>query len=527
LGRAHGTISHVGATIPIQLLQVLLLTTLLHLSETHAANAVGGQPNESPSETVFSQAGKNVSGEPEQVPAPNVPQENPPFLDPDGSLSFLRQNAFHLDQALTLPHWLHLGLQYRTRYESYTEPFRQGETTGGQQLPVRTLVEMGVRVNALRVFAELMDARALATTGTPITNRMEDLTDILQLYGALSSENFLGLHLPTEFKVGRFTMNVGRGWLIGRCEYCNVPNAFQGLQWSVGEEKTWLLQAFVVRPVIRDPTTLDKSDANSLFWGGSVGQQRLSWFHTEAYVFVFQQKAQATGDTGVDDESTAAGQVKDLYTFGGRAYMPKAVARVDYDAESDWQLGDEAIQQGGRLRSVFAHAQHLELGYTIPVRWRPRAVIAFDYASGNRNPTNGHDQRFNSLFGAVPNEFGPAGIWQPFTRSNIISPGYGLGLSPLEHLQLSIRHRFWWLAASRDIWNGTGLQDPTGKAGSYLGQHLDSSLSWTLGPNVQIQAGWAYLVKGTYIQHLNEQGVPGTPNTVNSSYTYFQTTLKF
>jgi hypothetical protein len=83
----------------------------------------------------------------------------------------------------------------------------------------------------------------------------------------------------------------------------------------------------------------------------------------------------------------------------------------------------------------------------------------------------------------------------------------------------SLHHRFWWLAASRDIWNGTGLQDPTGKAGSYLGQLLDTSFRWTLGPNAQIEAGWAYLVKGTYFQHLSEQGVPGTPNTVNSSYT--------
>src|SRR5690242_9093944 len=48
----------------------------------------------------------------------------------DGTLMRLPQSRFHLDQALHAPDWLYLGLDFRTRYESYDQPIRKGETTG-------------------------------------------------------------------------------------------------------------------------------------------------------------------------------------------------------------------------------------------------------------------------------------------------------------------------------------------------------------------------------------------------------------
>lgn len=35
------------------------------------------------------------------------------------------QSRFHLDRALNVPDWLHLGLQSRWRYESYSQPLRK------------------------------------------------------------------------------------------------------------------------------------------------------------------------------------------------------------------------------------------------------------------------------------------------------------------------------------------------------------------------------------------------------------------
>ena len=49
---------------------------------------------------------------------------------------------------------------------------------------------------------------------------------------------------------------------------------------------------------------------------------------------------------------------------------------------------------------------------------------------------------------------------------------------------------------------GSGLQDPTGRAGNYLGSELDLRLAWTVGPNLLFEGGWVYLVKGSYYSNL-------------------------
>ena len=40
------------------------------------------------------------------------------------------QSPLHLDQLLHAPEWLHLGLDFRTRYEAYSQPVKKNETTG-------------------------------------------------------------------------------------------------------------------------------------------------------------------------------------------------------------------------------------------------------------------------------------------------------------------------------------------------------------------------------------------------------------
>ena len=61
-------------------------------------------------------------------------------------------------------------------------------------------------------------------------------------------------------------------------------------------------------------------------------------------------------------------------------------------------------------------------------------------------------------------------IYGAFARSNINSPGYRLGFSPLNNVQTTLSHRFFWLAQSKDAWTAASLQDKTGKSGDYLGQ---------------------------------------------------------
>ena len=46
-------------------------------------------------------------------------------------------------------------------------------------------------------------------------------------------------------------------------------------------------------------------------------------------------------------------------------------------------------------------------------------------------------------------------------------------------------------------------------------------------PNVQIELGWVYLIKGSFIERLRDLGIAGVSNDQNVSYTFVQTVLTF
>lgn len=447
-----------------------------------------------------------------------------PIMRPDGTILALRKSPRSLEKFLRTPAWLHLGVIYRTRYEGYDNGFRRNQPNGEQQVPLRTFVRLGIRSDPVRFFAEFMDARAEATTpGAVITNRMEDENDILQLYAGLGTHDLLGLGVPAELTVGRFTMDFSRRRLIARNHYGNAPNAFSGVHLGLGDEKRQF-RVFLVRPVLRYPTSLDKEDANTLFWGFLAGQQQISWLRTELYGYFLNEKETVQGDTGIRDENPAYGVREHLNTLGVRIFKPRAQGELDYEVESDWQFGRSSLQTGSPIQDTFAHFQHAEIGYTFDLPWDPNFLVQYDYASGDRDPNDNRNGRFNSLYGVVNFEYSPSGIWQPFSRSNISSPGYRLTVTPKKAVMFYVGHRFWWLAQARDQWIGSGLQDPTGKAGNSLGQHVETRLHWVIGLNWQIETGWDYLVKGSFIKNID---VSGAPNDKNVNYFFFQTVLSF
>ena len=100
-------------------------------------------------------------------------------------------------------------------------------------------------------------------------------------------------------------------------------------------------------------------------------------------------------------------------------------------------------------------------------------------------------------------------------------------MEPLKNLQAIFKQRFWWLAQSRDEFIGSGLQDTTGQAGKYVGSELDLRLAWTVGPNMVVEGGWLYLIKGSYFPNLLQQGVAGAPNYKNTDYVFLSMRLFF
>ena len=438
------------------------------------------------------------------------------------------QSSLHLDQVLHVPEWLHLGLDFRTRYEAYSQPVKKNEMTGAAQFSERTDVQLGIRYKPFKFHVEFLDARPLYNYGLTVSSRMEDRTDMLQLYGSVGTDNFLGSGLPTELQIGKFTQAFGKSRLIARSNYSNVPYSFVGAHWTLGTRKDWEVRAFVMRPVQNQQTSPDTVPSNTLFSGMSYLDQRMPWFHTELYAYYISQDEQTQGTDGINQDQTTQGQLADLYTLGFRLFKPDAKATFDYEIESAYQFGQSALKPGSPVLNTFAYFQHAEVGYTFALPWTPSIRFKYDYASGDSDPNDNKNGRFNPLFGTQNFPFTFTGIWSLFKRCKYQLPRLCRVRRAAEGCPTSSSNNAsggWPSPKTNSV--GAGLQDPTGQAGKYVGSELDLRLAWTVSPNLLLEGGWMYLIKGSYYSNLLKQGVAGAPNDKNTDYVFLSMRLFF
>jgi hypothetical protein len=414
--------------------------------------------------------------------------------------------------ALQLPDWVDLGLENRTRFESYDHPWRASQAIGnGQtdsQILLRSRLRFGLGGNGpFRFLFEGQDARAYLNRdpGDFRDNTTVNEFDILQLLGSLTVNNVFGSGLRTDVHFGRMTMDFGRRRLIARNDFRNTSNAFDGLHWQISQGQTWRFRAFFVEPVIRNEVQLDEQNSKSLFWGSYFESRHVPWLQVDAYYL------------GLNDQRARDVVSHRTYsTFGGRLYKDPKPGELDYEIESAWQIGT----RGGT--DHFAHFQHLDLGYTFNLPWTPRLLFHYDYASGDRRPDDSQDEGFDTLFGARRWELMPTGTFGPFFRTNLNSPGWRLIVHPAPGWIVQVKHRVWYLAQSRDAFGSSGLRDVTGQAGTSLGHDVELRAQWAINANLDFDVGYVHWFKGSYFNRLPATvGLP-TGGDEDTDYFYVQ-----
>jgi hypothetical protein len=431
--------------------------------------------------------------------------------------------VWNLHDTLKLPDWLSVSLEQRTRYETMDANFRASSKGGDQQIALQTVLFMEARFKQFRLGGEFMDARQFgADSGSSLNNTHVNTADLLQGYLGWADQNFLYSGIGTEVIAGRQTLNFGSRRLVGRNAFRNTINNFDGLRLRVVDYNNWQLNTFVSMPVNRypnDATSLldnhikfDRPDGRTWFSGGILEASNIIWgINGDLYLYHL-------------DEGERNTRKRRYFTPGMRFYIKPAKSVFDFELETIGQFGSvlaTASDTSKRLDHA-AWFQHFNAGYTFDVPWQPRLSIEYDYASGTKNPNGNTDQRFDTLYGTRRGDFGPTGIYGAFARSNINSPGYRLGFSPLNNVQASLSHRFFWLAQSKDAWTTANLQDKTGKSGDYLGQQLDLSARWDVNSSLNLETGWTHLFKGQFARTA-----PNAPNAQDIDYFYVQSLLRF
>ncbi len=408
----------------------------------------------------------------------------------------------HLHDALGLPEWIDLAIEHRTRFEYLGNSFRPGEPSTQTQYPQRTRLRLGLDgPGPLRFLAEIQDARTWGDGPRDFTVLMENKVDVLQLLVAATTKDLLGSGLRGDLHLGRMTLDVASRRLVARNSFRNTTNAFDGGHVQIGDGKDWRLRGFFVLPVLPKPGYLDDDPSTrALFWGVAAEAKRAAWLELEIYYL------------GLHDRILR----RDYSTYGVRGLRRPKPAQLDYELELIGQFGERGRQDHT------AFASHAALGYTLDAPWKPRLVAQLDYASGTEDPNGDASHGFDPLFGARRFDLNPTGIFGAFRRSNILSPGVRVVVSPLETVRAQVKVRHWQLAEKRDAFSGTGLRDRSGDSGRQLGQDVELSAQWTPAPWLTLDVGYDHWFKGSYMDE-----VPGTPTRDDTDYAYVSALVRF
>lgn len=439
-----------------------------------------------------------------------------------------QDSPWRLGKALGTPDWFSIGGSYRLRYEALDHPFRAGASGSDEILVGRLLLNARVTLNQFYANFELEDSRQqLADSGTPLGTDSVNTLEPLQTYIGMRFGDALAQGDRLDLNAGRVTIDAGSRRLVARNSFRNTINAFTGVHatWT-GADGTQA-QAFFVLPVQRRPSDFASLDANESefdtnssavrFWGLFGARPNLFGKATgEAYFYGLRSRDRA-GSPVAD---------RDIYTPGFRLYAKPAAQSWDFEIEAAYQFGTSRLTtaasdtQDRQHRAGFFHG---EIGYTFKASMSPRVELSYDFASGDNDPTDNHNNRFDTLYVARRFDYGPTGIYGAFARSNISSPGARLEVKPSRPMFAMLGYRAVWLASDRDQYTTARLQDLTGNSGSFVGHQVEAQLRYAVRPdNLALEFGGAYLIHGEFLENA-----PNAPREGDTRYVYAAATVTF
>ena len=411
--------------------------------------------------------------------------------------------------------WLDLGLDFRERYERREDDLRRSRLATDHPFLHRTRAYVGLRerLDPLRFALEFEDARR--SNGLfPRDTRDVNEYELIQGYGELHFGHALGQDArgnarPIRLRVGRMSWESLDRRLLGNNQWRNTTNNHEGFRLNLGQEANdWELDLWGVQPILRDLEAFDTRDDDVWFYGGILNWRAWSDVITLQPHFL-----------GLRQAATATRPAREVHAPGLRAYGVIPDTAWDFDASVMHQFGEDA----GRRKEAWAGL--IELGYVFPHPWRPRISAFYAYASGDRDPRDTTDHRFERFFGFAR----PWSADDYIVFENVETPRMRLELKPHQRWQLDAGYAAYWLASDRDRFNNllggiNGEQrfnrDPTGNSGSFLGHALDLRIRYAATERIDATLGYSHWINGGFVRS-RQQATLGE-RAERSDFLYFE-----
>ena len=413
---------------------------------------------------------------------------------------------WRLDAAVQSPSWVTFSGRQRTRYESLDKQFRAGNRPRSEdQWFVRTSLRADLNFGTLGGTAELMDSRAWGDDADrQASTAFVNTTDIVEANAIYNFDAAPG-H-TSRLLVGRYTMSLGSRRFVIRNGFRNTVNTFTGLDYLWKDDQGQQTRLFWTMPVRRRPIDLpalrdnefewDDQDKDLQFFGAFTSRNVSDRVKLESYVYGLREDAPDSAN-------------RRLVTPGLRVHRPSK--------KGDWYGEAEVALQGGTSQASKASSVDLNhqawfsrvaLGYRWDSRYDWTVLVAYDYASGDDDPNDGDNNRFDSLYGAPRFEYCPTGLWGFVQRTNFKTPELRVSFRPTERSWIMLSARDLHLASATDAWAKSNVRDPSGAAGDDVGQQYELRARYDfLKKNMFLEVGGAYLVSDSFFERA-----PNAPN---------------
>jgi hypothetical protein len=387
-----------------------------------------------------------------------------------------------------LPAWISFGWEERFRYEGYHDSGFKLNNNDSYVL-LRSRLQLTIKPTAwFKLVTQLQDARPFMQKppwGPPNLNAW----DLKLAYAEFGDPEKQWISV----RVGRQLINYNNT-IIANSEWRDQGRSYDAVVANLRHDRyrLGLFAASVVVPLAEGLS--HHPEGNNIYgaYGGIDGIIPNSVL--EPFVLWRVQPS-----VGIETTAKLKTGKQDEWAYGFR-FKGVAAKNLDYSIESILERGNDGPN------GISAWAATAGVGYrVVRAGWKPRVFWQFDHASGDKNPTDGEHNTFDTMYPTAHDRFG---ITDQFGWQNIVAQRVGLTIEPRHRWTVTGQCLDFWLADSKDaLYNtsgGTIVRDIAGNSGTHIGKEYDAYTWYELNSHVNIGAGVGHLQGGEFLQRTTK-----------------------
>ena len=315
-------------------------------------------------------------------------------------------------------------------------------------------------------------------------------------------------------RAGRQELLFGRQRLVSPLDWANTRRNFEGLRYMV-KEKDFKLDLFAVNPVnsgtgfnsiSKNDHNFDQANRDVIFSGAYFSYTAIENTNIDLYWLWTDNEKPVAGRADGDRHTIGSRYTELIPTDGGRVW--------DMDVEGAYQFGSDLGQdvQAGFATGVLGHTWK-------NAPWSPRLSGLVYYGSGDKDPADGHDNTFSTMF---PLGHAYWAISDNVSGQNLLDYSVQLDVKPTPKTGVTGAYHVLNLATDGDrAYNIAGVPVGAPGNGTDLGQAYDLYGYYAFNPNFDVQAGYSWFFYGDFISSQ-----PATRRQ-DASQLYIQTSLRY